>query len=228
MWKRITTDILLRFTPLEDFKMKWFLFISITVICQIAHCQKLVQATSATLKEETGYRIRPGDKISVTVLNEPDCSTRHTLPNDGVIRLAYIGDFKAINVPTKKLESLIRNEYILKGIFLRPVVNVSITEYSKRFVYFSGAVNKKGPFALPPEIEAMNIVELISMSGGFTDIARKNKVNVTRTFYNDSGRKEQKTFEVDVESLARGSIQSRNDKFWIYPEDQIYVPERLF
>ena len=74
----------------------------------------------------------------------------------------------------------------------------------------------------------MNIVELISMSGGFTDIARKNKVNVTRTFYNDNGRQEQKTFEVDVESLARGSIQNRNDKFWIYPEDQIYVPERLF
>ena len=218
----------MRFTPQEDFRMNWIHLISLIAICQFSNGQKLVQATSATLKEETGYRIRQGDKILVTVLNEPDCSTRHTIPNDGVIRLAYIGDFKVINVPAKKLESLIRNEYIIKGIFLRPVVNVSITEYSKRFVYFSGAVNKKGPFALPPEIEAMNIVELISMSGGFTDIARKNKVNVTRTFYNDNGRQEQKTFEVDVESLARGSIQNRNDKFWIYPEDQIYVPERLF
>lgn len=206
----------------------WSHFILIIVFFQVLNGQKLIRATPAMLKEETGYRLRPGDKISVTVLNEPDCSIRETLPNDGVIRLAYIGDFKAINLPTNKLESLIRNEYILKGIFLRPVVNVAITEYSKRFVYLSGSVNNKGPFALPPEIEAMNIVELISMSGGFSDIARKNKVNVTRTFYNDSGRQEQKTFEVDVESLARGSIQNRNDKFWIYPEDQIYVPERLF
>ena len=92
----------------------------------------------------------------------------------------------------------------------------------------SGSVNKKGPFALPPEVEAMNIVELISMSGGFTDIARKNKVYVTRTFYEPNGNQEQKTFEVDVESLSRGSINNRNDKFWIYPEDQINVPERLF
>ena len=89
-------------------------------------------------------------------------------------------------------------------------------------------MNKKGPLALPPEIEAMNIVELISMSGGFTDIARKNKVFVTRTYYFQGGKAEQKTFEVDVESLSRGSMQNRNDKFWVYPEDQINVPERLF
>lgn len=211
------------------FKMKWLSFFSVLfLLSNLSYGQKLVQATSATLKEEAGYRIRPGDKISVSVLNEPDCSVRYTLPNDGVIRLAYIGEFKAINVSVKTLESLIRNEYIIKGIFLRPVVNVSISEYSKRYVYLSGAVNKKGPFALPPEVEAMNIVELISMSGGFTDIARKNKVYVTRTFYNENGKQEPKTFEVDVEALARGAIQNRNDKFWIYPEDQINVQERLF
>jgi polysaccharide export outer membrane protein len=208
--------------------MKWFLLISLLSLPCFLQGQKLIQATSATLKEENGYRIRPGDKLSISILNEPDCSIRQTVPNDGVIRLSYVGDFKAINLSAKSLESLIKQEYTLKGIFLRPIVNVSITEYSKRFVYLSGAVNKKGPFALPPEVEAMNIVELISMSGGFTDIARKNKVFVTRTYYSQGGKAEQKTFEVDVESLSRGSMQNRNDKFWIYPEDQINIPERLF
>ena len=208
--------------------MKLFLLISLLSLPCFLQWQKLIQATSATLKEENCYRIRPGDKLSISILNEPDCSIRQTVPNDGVIRLSYVGDFKAINLSAKSLESLIKQEYILKGIFLRPIVNVSITEYSKRFVYLSGAVNKKGPFALPPEVEAMNIVELISMSGGFTDIARKNKVFVTRTYYSQGGKAEQKTFEVDVESLSRGSMQNRNDKFWIYPEDQINIPERLF
>ena len=204
-----------------------FLFFLLKIF-SFVYGQKLIQATPATLKEENGYRIRQGDKLAISVLNEHDCNIKQTVPNYGVIRLSYIGDFKAINIPVKNLESLIKQEYILKGIFLRPIVNVSITEYSKRFVYLSGAVNKKGPFALPPEIEAMNIVELISMSGGFTDIARKNKVFVTRTYYVQGGKAEQKTFEVDVESLSRGSMQNRNDKFWIYPEDQINVPERLF
>ena len=123
--------------------------------------QKLIQATSATLKEENGYRIRPGDKISVSILNEADCNVRALVPNDGIIRLAYVGEFKVVNLSIKNLETLITQEYIQKGIFLRPVVNVSISEYSKRFVYLTGSVNKKGPFALPPEVEAMNIVELI-------------------------------------------------------------------
>ena len=208
--------------------MKWTFLIFFFLFPCFVQGQKLIQATSATLKEENGYRIRPGDKLSISILNEPDCSIRQTVPNDGIIRLSYVGEFKAINLSAKSLESLIKQEYILKGIFLRPIANVSITEYSKRFVYLSGAVNKKGPFALPPEVEAMNIVELISMSGGFTDIARKNKVFVTRTYYSQGGKAEQKTFEVDVESLSRGSMQNRNDKFWIYPEDQINIPERLF
>jgi protein involved in polysaccharide export with SLBB domain len=190
--------------------------------------QKLVQATSATLKEENGYRIRPGDKINISVLNEPDCNQRLMVPNDGIIRLTHVGEFKVINLSTKSLESLIKQEYILKEVFLRPVINVSISDYSKRFVYLNGSVNKKGPFALPPEVEAMNIVELISMSGGFTDIAKKTQVYVTRTYYRQDGSTEQKTFEVDVDSLSRGSTQNRNDKFWIYPEDQINVPERYF
>ena len=208
--------------------MKWLQFSLILIFSFDIYGQKLVQATSATLKVEDGYRIRSGDKIEVTVLKEPDCNIRQTVSSDGLIRLSYIGEIKAINMSAKKLEEIIKQEYIIKGIFLRPVVNVSIAEYSKRFVYLSGSVNNKGPFALPPEVEAMNIVELISMSGGFTDIARKNKVYVTRTFYDTSGNREQQTFEVDVESLSKGAIHNRNDKFWIYPEDQINVPERLF
>ena len=208
--------------------MKILLLCLVVFFPHFVFCQKLVQATPATLKEESGYRLRVGDKVSVRVLNESDCTVQQTIRDDGNIRLTYLGELKVVNQSIKTLESLIAQEYVLRQIFLKPTINVSITEYSKRYVYLSGSVNKKGPFALPPEVEAMNIVELISMSGGFTAIARKNKVYVTRTFYTNEGLREQKTFEVNVELLSRGSTQNRNDKFWIYPEDQINVPERLF
>ena len=74
----------------------------------------------------------------------------------------------------------------------------------------------------------MNIVEVIARAGGFNDIAKKNKVYVTRTFFNESGSaKEAKTYEVDVEALSTGSIRGSNQRFWIYPGDRIEVPERL-
>ena len=75
----------------------------------------------------------------------------------------------------------------------------------------------------------MSIVEVIARSGGFTSIARKNKVFVTRTYYNKSGdATDTKTYEVDVEALSKGTLSSGSAKrFWIYPGDRIQVPERL-
>ena len=75
----------------------------------------------------------------------------------------------------------------------------------------------------------MNIVEVISRAGGFSDIARKNKVFVTRTFFDSNGKPlETKTYEVDVEGLSNGSVKFGNSRrFWIYPGDRIQVPERL-
>ena len=73
----------------------------------------------------------------------------------------------------------------------------------------------------------MNIVEVIARAGGFSDIARKNKVYVTRTFYDERGnQKGSKTYEIDVESLSSGKT-SKLKRFWIYPGDRIEVPERL-
>ena len=50
---------------------------------------------------------------------------------------------------------------------------MSITKYSERVVFLTGSVNRKGPYVFPPEVEAMNIVEVIARAGGFSDIAEK-------------------------------------------------------
>lgn len=124
---------------------------------------------------------------------------------------------------------MVTKEYQRQLIYKNPIVNITILRYSKRVVFLSGSVNKKGPYEFPPEVEAMNIVEVIARAGGFTDIARKNKVFVTRTFYDKNGKiVDTKTYEVNVEALSTGSlILSSSKLFWIYPGDRIEVPERL-
>ena len=130
---------------------------------------------------------------------------------------------------SKQVEKLIVSEYQKNLIYQNPIVNVLITKYSDRVVFLSGSVNRKGPYIFPPEVEAMNIVEVIARAGGFTDIARKNKVFVTRTFYDLSGQvKDTKTYEVNVEALSTGNLLLGSaSRFWIYPGDRIEVPERL-
>ena len=181
------------------------------------------------LRDPTGYKLRSGDRIKVSVLGEVDCNIEATINNDESVRLAYIGELSLANMNTKRAETYIAQEYRRQLIFRDPQVSVTISKYVERFVFLSGSVNKQGAYTFPPEAEAMNLVQVIARAGGFTDIANKTKVRVTRTFYDESGKiKNSMTYEVNVEALSSGSAEAGEYKtFMIYPGDQIFVKERL-
>ena len=181
----------------------------------------------SVLKDPSGYKLRSNDRIRVVVRGEPECTVEEFINNDGIINLVYIGDIYLLGLNKKEATELIEQEYKSNLILARPQVNVSITKYSERVVFLTGSVNRKGPYIFPPEVEAMNIVEVIARAGGFSDIARKNRVYVTRTFFDQNGVPQNtQTYEVDVEALSSGGFKSKKN-FWIYPGDRIEVPERL-
>jgi polysaccharide export outer membrane protein len=184
---------------------------------------------ASILKDPTGYKLRPGDRIKVFVQGEDDCTVETVLSSDGSINLPYLGDIRIIGKNKKDAEVTIKQEYINELIFARPKVILNITKYTERVVFLTGSVNRKGPYVFPPEVEAMNIIEVIARAGGFSDIAKKNKVYVTRTFFNENGNPTNaKTYEVDVEALSSGMNSTTSSRrFWIYPGDRIEVPERL-
>ena len=181
------------------------------------------------LRDPTGYKLRSGDKIKVSILGQPDCSTEAAISQDGKIRLAYVGELKVSGLNAKAVESLIVRKYQTELIFRNPKVSVFVLSYTERVVFLTGSVNRKGPYRFPPEVEAMNIVEVIARAGGFSEIAKKDKVYVTRTIYNHQGVPvKTETYTVDVEALSKGLIKfGTNKRFWIYPGDRIEVPERL-
>ena len=180
-------------------------------------------------RDKDGYKVNPGDTIEIRVLNENECSINTKINPNGHIRLVYIGMIEVTGLSVSQIEVKIRNEYINQKIFRNPTVIVEITSYSPKYVYISGSVNKSGPFALPNEANAISITELINMSGGFNPIANKKKVSVTRTFRDKAQNVvETKVYVVDVEALSNGTTNIKGQKWWIYPGDQINVPERLF
>ena len=181
------------------------------------------------LRDPTGYKLRPGDRIKVSVLGEPDCNVESSISNDQRVRLIYIGELPLANMTTKQAETYIAQEYRRQFIFRDAKVSVVITKYVERVVFLSGSVNKQGAYVFPPEAEAMSIVQVIARAGGFTDIANKKTVKVTRTFYDESGKiKNSMTYEVNVEDLSSGPAAGGEYKtFMIYPGDQIFVKERL-
>jgi len=210
--------------------MKKFIFVCFLLL--ISNLRLMAQGAyfdASVLKDPTGYKLRPGDKIKIMIQGEKDCSTELTLSNDGTVALPLAGDVRLVGRNKKEAQQAIEKEYIKSLIFARPKAYINIIQYSERVVFLTGSVNRKGPYNFPPEVEAMNIVEVIARAGGFSDIAKKNRVFVTRTFFDEKGSPSNtKTYEVDVEALSSGLLLGNSAKrFWIYPGDRIDVPERL-
>jgi len=208
----------------------WFVSLLNIIFLVSISAQLKFNNDPSILKDPTGYKIRTGDRIRITVRGESETNVEALIDRDGKVRAAYLSEVKVSGSSTKQVEVLITNEYKRNLIYKNPIVSVYVLKYSDRVVFLSGSVNRKGPYVLPPEVEAMNVVEVIARAGGFTDIARKDKIFITRTFYNERGEvKDTKTYEVNVEALSTGSLDRDSSKrFWIYPGDRIEVPERLF
>ncbi len=181
-------------------------------------------------KDPTGYKLRSGDSIRIIVQGESDATITTTINNYGMVKPAYIKDIKLSGLSMIQAESIIVDQYIQQKIYSKPVVKVFVTKYTEQVVFLAGAVVKKGPYVFPAEVQAMGIVQVINRAGGFTDIAKKNNVYVTRTYYDTSGKATNtRTFEVNVDALSKGTLSSDSpQRFWIYPGDRIQVPERLF
>ena len=181
------------------------------------------------LRDPTGYKVRYGDSLRINLRGEPECSGEFIINREGKVRLTYIGDVMVVGLNTRAIEALLIKKYQSELIFRNPTINVFVVNYSERVVFLTGSVNRQGPYTFPPEVEAMNIVEVISRAGGFSEIARKNKVYVTRTFHDENGNAvKTETYTVDVEALSKGLVKfGSSKKFWIYPGDRIEVPERL-
>ena len=206
---------------------KMYLLFLFFLNTEFAYGQSIYKDPSVLL-DPTGYKLRVGDTVKILVRGEPDCTVNSKINNDGNLRLVYLGEVPLVGMTAKQAETKIAKYYQTKLIFRQPIVSVTVSKYIDRSVFLTGALNNKGPYVFPPEVEAMNIVEVIARSGGFNDIARKNKVYVTRTFFDERGNaRETKTYEVDVEGLSTGNIRGTSKRFWIYPNDRIEVPERL-
>ena len=205
--------------------LKLFLFFTFSILVKFQiFAQPSFNIDPSILKDPTGYKLRANDRVKIIVRGESDCTVEQTISSDGLVSPAHLGELFIAGMNTKDALKLIENEYKTNLIFARPKVSLIITKYSERVVYLTGSVNRKGPYVFPPEVEAMNIVEVIARAGGFNNIAKKNRVYVTRTFFDENGvPKNTQTYEVDVEALSTGEFNSKKAFGFILGIELMYL-----
>jgi polysaccharide export outer membrane protein len=157
-----------------------------------------------------------GDVIEVRVVGEDDLGGTHRVSDDGTIYFPYIGRVEIVGRDEAGTAELLATRLQSEGYLRQPQVTVFIRDSLSQQVTVMGAVDNPGNFALAP---GLTVVRAISLAGGFTALAARNSVVVTRRIDGDLRR-----FSVPVGDM----MTEGRDDVPLQAGDIIYVDERVF
>lgn len=156
-----------------------------------------------------------GDVFEVRVFRQKDLTGEYRVNSEGSIAFPLIGKVVVSGKTPVAVEKQIRSR-LADGYLRDPQVSVLVKEYNSKTISVFGEVRKTGTLSYA---EGMTIVDAISQAGGFTNMARKNAVTVTRKRSSKSKR-----FTVPVQSIGQGKAAN----FFVRPGDVVFVPRRLW
>ncbi|MHB2170077.1 polysaccharide biosynthesis/export family protein [Alsobacter sp. R-9] len=134
----------------------------------------LTNAAETPSKAVPDIRITPGDKIRVTVFNEPNLSGEFDVDVTGNVSLPVAGTLKIAGMTRPQVEGILARR--LKSEYLRdPKVTVDISNY--RPFYILGEVKSPGAY---PYKDKLNIMSAIATAGGETYRASRSAVYIQR------------------------------------------------
>jgi len=117
----------------------------------------------------------------------------------------------------QEISDLIRDKLIEAKYLTDPSVIVRVREYQSKHILMLGQVARVGRYPFTP---GLTLVSAISTAGGFSAVAKKDHVNLTRKMKNGGRR----TVIVSVDAI----IEGKSPDILLQAGDQIYVEERIF
>jgi len=156
----------------------------------------------------------PEDVFEVRVYEEKDLSGIFRVSSEGTIHFPLVGEVNVLNLSPSEVATLLQDK--LRDGYLRdPYVTVTIREYKSKKVFVLGQVSRPGTFPFEGD---MSVVQAITLAGGFTTMARRNSVIVTRV---EEG--EEMRILVPVDRISEGLAPN----FPLRPGDIVFVPETV-
>jgi len=129
---------------------------------------------------QTGYRLQPGDTLTITVWQDSKLDRTLVVGPDGSITLPLAGHIQARGQTLQAVESELRRR-------LQPSYNTTLdvtvalataTTKDQPTFFVTGEVNRPGAFAIGPD--GANTLQAIAMSGGFSAFAATSRIRIVR------------------------------------------------
>lgn len=180
------------------------------------HSSKTVSGAvdKALLTVTPEYIIGPEDILEITVWKNADLSKQVQVRPDGRISLPLLGDISAVaKTPVQLTEEISTG---LRAFMESPTISIMVKEVNSYQIYVLGEVNKPGKYPLKSKT---TLLQGITVAGGFTTMAARNKIVIFRFSKDGEGLTKLKASYDDI-VVRDGSSQNMELK----PGDQIVVP----
>ena len=160
------------------------------------------------------YVLSANDIVHVRVYQEDDLEAKVRISKDGSIVLALLG---TVNVGGKTREQAARHirDLLAEKYLVNPQVTLEVTDFAKRRFTVLGQVQRPFIYEMPGD-ETVNLLQAISMAGGYTRLGTGRGVTVQRG---------KESFKLDADAMAKNKDVKI---FEIQPDDIITVPEKIF
>ena len=179
------------------------------------------------------YPLLPGDRVSVTVRDDPDLNIDITIPPDGFIEVwksekagGERQRIQARGLTVTELQDAIAGVYHRTLFESRPYVQVTLAAAVPRVVYVRGAVKASGSGAdsgiipLPQSGARLTLFRAVQAAGGVNDDADLTRVVISRKDPSTGAEVSLPTF--DLETMRETAAYDRDPP--LEPNDIITVP----
>lgn len=120
------------------------------------------------------YLLGAGDKVRVTVFNEPNLSGEYEVGADGTLSLPLIGNVAALGKTTQVVSDEFQRK-LGNGFLRNPSVAAEVSTYRPFFIL--GEVEKPGQY---PYMNGMTAINAVATAGGYTPRAKRSVVYIRK------------------------------------------------
>jgi polysaccharide biosynthesis/export protein len=182
----------------------WILAIAAALMSMGGTCSSPTQGfdySGVKNRCQGNFLLESGDVVRVNVWNEPNHSRDAVLVRpDGKISLPLVGDIGAAGLSVHALTNVVRSK--LQAFVPSPRVDVSLVTARSYQIYVMGEVRNPGTFS--PQ-SPVNVLQALSMAGGFTPFAKRDRVTVVWNTAKGESR-----IPFDYDEALKGNFPEQN------------------
>jgi polysaccharide export outer membrane protein len=175
------------------------------------------------------YTVVPGDRLTITVLEDPNLNSQVLVRPDGRITLPIAGSILVAGKSPEEIQAIVRGR-LATSFTVTPTVNVALTSIAipgattalatAVTIYVLGEVNKPGVLQVTPP-QTLNVLQALAQAGGLGRFAKGEAIQIRRV---DATTGAETVFRFDYEALEAGRTLA--DNIPLMDGDVIFVPER--